>query len=182
MFDIRQRRLIPAEAVLLAEKIKMTPNITGYSSSEWMSFANVLTADSSDGTLKGVCLCCDFGKIWTYISVLFVFEEYRGQGIGHALFKEACDVSAARKRNIYTSSRNSTVINMMKEEEFSIFDTLYKLPKPYKRYELLFFIRLVKWIASYYRIKEMFRKSKKFKDSYKDSSDFVYGIKTHPKP
>lgn len=167
-FKIRQRKLKRNEAILLVEKIKETPNITGYSLREWLNFSNLLIAESNEERLIGICTCCDFGKRWTFLSVLFVLKEFRGQGVGTILFNKTCDISLSRKKNLYTSSQNPTVIKMMKAREFITFTTLIKLPRNYKRYEFVFFVRLLKWLISCYRIKEIHRKSKIFSDSYKD--------------
>ena len=53
----------------------------------------------------------------------------------HELFKEACRQILSRKRNVYTSSRNPVVIKMMKQLNFILFDTLYVLPQPFKKYK-----------------------------------------------
>lgn len=64
---------------------------------------------------------------------------------------------------------------MMKQLNFILFDTLYVLPQPFKKYELDFLLRGIKWITSFYRMKELSRKYLKYKDKRK----FVYGIKSY---
>ncbi|MDF5718332.1 MAG: N-acetyltransferase, partial [Rhizonema sp. NSF051] len=78
-------------------------------------------------------------------------------------------------RIIYTASRNPSVIKMMNELEFIMFETLFTLPEAYKKYELHFIIRTLKWARSSYRVKEIIRKIL----TYGYSKKFVYGIKDY---
>lgn len=173
MYQLIQRGLQKNEATLLVEQIKQTPNITGYSFQEWMNFEDILVAENRKKQLIGVCLYYQFSKQWTFISVLFVFNQFRGNGIGKALFYQACQNINNNQKNIYIASRNPIIIKMMKDLNFIIFDSLITLPKPYKKNELIFALRTLKWIINYYRIKEFVRKS----IIYKEKNKFVYGIK-----
>ena len=174
-FKINSRKLIQQEAILLVEKIKLITEITGYSLKEWLTFEDVLIAEDPEENMLGVCLAYDFSSNWSFISVLFVLEKFRGYKIGKKLFKEACRKILSRKRNVYTSSCNPVVIEMMKQSNFILFDTLYVLPQDFKKYEFDFLLRGIKWITSFYRIKELSRKYLKYKDKRK----FVYGIKSY---
>lgn len=174
MIITNTRKLTNNEAIFLVKKIQLITDITGYSLKEWLTFENLLIAEDKGGNMLGVCLAYDFSLTWTFISVLFVLEEFRGQGIGKQLFQATCDNILSRKRNIYTSSRNPIVIKMMRDFNFILFDTLYVLPQSFKKYEFEFFLRAVKWIMSFYRLKEILRKELKYKDKRK----FIYGIKT----
>ena len=174
MFKLSKKNLLEREALLLVEQIKRTSNITGYSLKEWLKFKDILVATDELGNLAGLCLYYDFSDAWTFISVLFVLDKFRNQGIGKQLFYTACnDIMKNRKRNIYTSSRNPIVIKMMKDLHFTIFETLLKLPEPYKKYEVKFMIRSLKWVMNFYRIKEITRKLL----VYNSSKSFLYGIK-----
>ena len=175
MFKINSRKLTQQEAILLVENIKLITEITGYSLKEWLTFEDVLIAEDREENMLGVCLAYDFSSNWSFISILFVLEKFRGKGIGQQLFKEACRKILSRKRNVYTSSRNPVVIKMMKQLNFILFDTLYVLPQPFKKYKFDFLLRGIKWITSFYRMKELSRKYLKYKDKRK----FVYGIKSY---
>ena len=175
MFKINSRKLKQQEAILLVEKIKLITDITGYSLKEWLTFEEVLIAEDREGTMLGVCFAYDFSSNWSFISVLFVLEEFRGKGVGKQLFDQTCRRILSRKRNVYTSSRNPIVIKMMTKLSFILFNTLYMLPQSFKTYEFDFFLRTMKWIMSFYRIKELLRKDIKYKDKRK----FVYGIKPY---
>lgn len=175
MFRLTRRKVTASEAELLVKEISLSPEITGYSVKEWMRFENVLIAEDNTGQMVGVCLSYDFSSNWAFISVLYVLEEFRGKGIGKKLFHQTCQDILSRGRNIYTSSRNPIVIKMMSELNFLLFETLYTLPKPYKKYEFDFLMRTVKWIASLYRVKEFGRKS----IQHRKRKKFVYGVKVY---
>jgi GNAT superfamily N-acetyltransferase len=173
MFQLVERRLNKSEANLLVNQIKLTPNITGYSLKEWLTFDSVIVAEDEE-EMVGVCLYYNFSKNWTFISVLFVLDNFRGKGIGKQLFFRACENIIKLKRNIYTSSREPIVINMMRQLDFEIFDTLFLLPEKYEKYEFVFFLRALKWLFSLYRLKEVYRKAIRFGKQ----ESFVYGIKS----
>ncbi len=177
MFRFTKRSITTKEAHILVEQIKRTPNITGYSFSEWLNFESVLVAEDNNQNMLGVCLYYDFGLDFTFISVLFVLEEFRGKGIGTELFYRAVDDILNRQKNIYTASRNLSIIKMMNELKFITFDSLFNLPESYQRYEQDFIIHTLRWSASFYRVKEMIRKLSK----YRSSGKFTYGIKDYIK-
>ena len=173
MFQLLERQLTSREADILVREIKLTPNITGYSLKEWLEFDKVLIAENNTGEMIGVSLYYNFSKNWTFISVLFVLEDFRGKGAGKQLFYKACDNILHSERNIYTSSREPIVIKMMHDLGFEIFNTLFTLPEQYKKYEFDFFWRGLIWIISSYRLGEIIRKSIKFGKQ----KSFIYGIK-----
>ena len=174
MIKLFSRNLQPHEAQTIVEEIKKTPNITGYSLKEWLSFKNILVAEDK-GKIMGVCLYYDFHRNWSFISVLIVLKPFRGMGIGKNLFERCCDNILRDGKNIYTASKNPIVIDIMKKMDFILFDSLFGLPKGYKKYELIFILRLINWIFSSYRLKELVRKAK----LYGVRSNFTYGIKSY---
>jgi hypothetical protein len=58
------------------------PNIMGYSLREWISAENIMVAENEDGNIAGVYLSYDFHQNWNKIAALFIFEGFRGTGIG----------------------------------------------------------------------------------------------------
>ena len=175
MFKLVSRNLQPNEAQTVVDEVKTTPNITGYSLKEWLSYKKILVAEDEEGKMLGVCLYYDFHKNWSFISVLIVLKPFRGMGIGKSLFEKCCDNILRDGKNIYTASKNPIVINMMKKMNFTLFDTLFGLPKGYKKYEFIFILRLINWIFSSYRLKQAVRKAK----LYGVRSNFTYGIKSY---
>lgn len=176
MSTIVQRVLTETEAELIVNKIKSSPNITGYSFSEWLEFTreNLLIAENEKGEMIGVCCYYDFSPKWSYLAVLYVFEEYRGEGIGKKLFYQACANILESKKSIYISTRTPAVIKMMNDLGFTTFDTLLTLPEPFKEYELDFLIRGARWVLNSYRLKEIIRKALIFQNQ----PGFLYGIKS----
>lgn len=165
--NITKRNISLPEAELLIEKIKSTPNIVGYTVAEWSNCGRVIVAEDDRGQLLGACLNYDFAKNWTKIAALYVLEEYRGRGIGKALFYAAFDDAIHSGKNVYTISRNPIVIEMMNKLEFTTFDRFFNLPD-----RLDFYIHSLQWLASPYRIKEIIRKQIAFPARKK----FIYGI------
>ncbi|MBS3030421.1 MAG: hypothetical protein HCA26_26560 [Dolichospermum sp. DET66] len=56
MFEISKRKVTKAEAELLVREIKLTPNIMGYSLTEWMSAEYIIVAEDENGNMGGACL------------------------------------------------------------------------------------------------------------------------------
>lgn len=172
MFQIIKRKLTEAEARLVVKEIKSTPYIVGYSFQEWMTAENILVAEDEASNLLGVCLNYDFDKDWYKIAALFVLEEYRGRGIGKALFYKSVRDGLERQKNVYTITANLMVIKMMKDLDFCLFKSLFALPDNYKNHQLYFYLHHLRWIMNLYRIREIIRK----KIIYQSSESFVSGI------
>ncbi|NEQ11446.1 MAG: GNAT family N-acetyltransferase [Moorea sp. SIO4E2] len=171
-YKIIKRKITEQEAKLLIKEIMSTPKIIGYSLREWMA-EDIMVAEDKDCHLVGACLSYNFHKDWTKIAVLFVFEDYRGKGIGKSLLYAAFNDAMERRKNVYTISANSVVIKMMKDLDFLIFDSLFNFPTPYKEYELAFCLHHIKWVINFYRIQEIIRK----KIAYPNQQTFVYGFR-----
>ena len=118
MIIISHRKVNQLEAKKMIDKIKTTPNIVGYTIKEWLNCEHIIVAEDEGGQLLGACLNYDFAESWTKIAALYVFEEFRGRGIGKALFYESFNDAMKRHKNVYTISRNPTIIKMMKEVNY----------------------------------------------------------------
>jgi GNAT superfamily N-acetyltransferase len=125
--------------------------------------------------MLGACLNYDFTEQWTKIAALYVLEEFRNQGIGKSLFYESYNDAMQRNKNIYTISRNPTVINIMNELEFSTFNSLFNFPDLFKQDRLDFYTHSLQWLSSSYRIKEIIRKQ----IAFPSQQDFIYGLKSY---
>ncbi|MBD2363434.1 GNAT family N-acetyltransferase [Anabaena minutissima FACHB-250] len=172
MIKICKRKVTKSEAELLIREIKLTPNIIGYSLTEWMAAEHIMVAENEDSKMLGVCLNYDFHEHWYKIAALFVFEEFRGKGIGKLLFYEAYKDAERRHKNVYTISANRMVIKMMEDLNFLLFNSLLDLPTTVSQYRFNFYWHSLGWVVSFYRIKEIIRKS----IAYNDHINFVYGI------
>lgn len=173
MFKIIKRKVTQSEAELLVNAIKLTPNIMGYSYTEWLSAEHIIVAEDENGKMLGACLNYDFHEHWSKIAALFVFEEFRSRGIGKSLFYQSCQDALNRNKNIYTISANKIIIKMMADLNFVMFNNLSSLAKNNQQYQVIFYWHSLLWLMNFYRIQEITRKS----ILYKHYTNFVYGIK-----
>lgn len=170
--QILKRRLSFSESSLLVENIKKTPNIIGYTVQEWMRSEHSFLALTGD-TLIGACLNYDFHQRWRKVAALIVIEEYRSNGAGKALFYESCNDAIAAGKSIYTVSANPIVIEMMNELGFQTFPSIIALARKYPIYGISILLHSLRWLVSWYRIKETVRKA----FQYSRDSGFTFGIK-----
>ncbi|WP_066375762.1 MULTISPECIES: GNAT family N-acetyltransferase [unclassified Anabaena] len=173
MVKIIKRKVTKSEAELLVKEIKLTPNIMGYSFREWMAAEHIIVAEDEDGKMLGACLNYDFDQHWHKIAALFVFEEFRGRGIGKLLFYESYQDAVSRKKNVLTISANKIVLKMMKDLDFIMLKNLLDLPPGVNQYKLNFYWHYIVWLMNFYRIQEIIRKTK----VYGYLTNFIYGIK-----
>lgn len=174
-YTILRSALSRGEAQKLMDSIRSTPNITGYSLGEWLDPANVLVARSQTGTLMGACLVTHFGWKWSEIAVLYVFEPFRGYGVGRSLFAQA--LVEFSQRHLLVISRNPSVMRMAKHSEFTILNSLSNLGQGYQKYWLtLNIVYEVTWLGNFYRLQEIMRKSR----VYPNQLPFEYGLKLAP--
>jgi GNAT superfamily N-acetyltransferase len=173
-YKIVKRKVSKDEAVKLVEEIKKTPKISAYSIKEWMKCGNVLVAQNKNGEMFGACLNDDFSRKWTELAALFVFEDFRAQGVGKALFHASLEDMKLRKRNILTMSNNPFVIKMMKKAGLDIIKSLDSLESPYDehRFVLTHFYE-TRWMFNFFRIKEVIRKKRVFGKKEK----YTYGLR-----
>jgi predicted GNAT family acetyltransferase len=174
MSKIIKRRIHVLEAELLVEKIKFTPNIIGYTIEEWLDSEHVFIAEDQQGQLLGACLNYDIARDWTKIAALYVLDEFRKQGIGKALFYESFNDSMKRCKHVYTISCNPLVISLMKELEFTMFNSLQDFPASYVADQADFYIHTLQWLTSPYRIMEITRKQ----FVCRPQQPFLYGLKS----
>ncbi len=158
-----KRSITLSEAHVLVHALQATPNITGYSVKEWMSFSDVWVHESN-GKIAGVATSQDFGSYWTYMAVLFVFPEFQKQGIGKELFTAQIEDIKQRKCGAYTCSHTPAVLTWMKECGMSLSTNMWKSPVLILIYYCTFYLTL-------YRLKEFLRKRKIFSDQ----PEWVYG-------
>ena len=153
MAEIVHRRLTLAEARLLHDALKETPNILGYTVRELLRLTDVFVADAEGGELAGVCFSVDMAQNWTEIAAVFVFPAFRGQGVGAALFDAAWDRAIARRRHLYLLSRNPQVVEWMRTRGMEVSEAGWKAPLAVHWY-------MAGYMASRHRWSESFRKRK----------------------
>ena len=147
---IAKRALTKEEITQLIDGIRSTPNITGFTAKELNAFGQPWTAEIS-GRLVGVAYVTAIGRHWSDLALLFVWPEFRGRGVGGALFEAAWQEMVANHKNIYIVSRAEPVLKLMRAKTMR-FVGLIDLPWPVK-WDVIFYA-----LNNPYRIKEFVRK------------------------
>lgn len=163
-YTITKRPLTDQEIDLIYHELKSTPNITGYTRSEWKAFKNVFVA-TRQGILIGISLTKMIDEQWDELAVLYVLPAFRHKGVGKHLFYKAFESLKDKKKNIYAVSRNQSIIALLKSNRFELLNFL-KLPPELK-------LHILKFALSPYRIYEFVRKSL----VYKSKDKWIYCIK-----
>ena len=146
------RPLTRAEAVHVHDALKETPNILGYTVRELLRLSDVWIAEVV-GVFAGVCFSMDLAQNWTEIAALLVLPEFRGLGLGAALFDAAWARAEARGRHLYILSRNPQVIGWMMVRGMTLTDKVWQAPFAVHWY-------MARYMASRHRTAEGFRKRK----------------------
>lgn len=147
-----QRKLTHAEASVLHEELKTTPNILGYVPGELLRFTEVFVAEV-EGNFAGVCLSKDLAFGWTDIAVLYILPAFRGRGLGRELYTAAWQRAQQRGRHIFTLSRSPEVIHLMERFGMELTRSMWKAP-------LAVHLHMNRHMMNWYRIREAMRKSK----------------------
>ena len=82
----------------------------------------------SRGEFAGVCFSVDLAAGWTEIAALYVLPDFRGLGIGAALFRAAWERAQRRKRHVYVLSRNPQVVEWMRGLGMTVDGKLWRAP------------------------------------------------------
>ena len=167
MTEIIHRPLTQAEAVQVHRALKDTPNILGYTVRELTRLSDVYVA-AQDGRFAGVCFSADLRQNWTEIAALCVLPDFRGRGIGRALFQAAWERTQARCRHVYVLSRNPQVIKWMQAQGMEVGGKMRYAP-------LVVHWHMACHMASGYRMREGFRKRK----AIKECPPLLQGIKKY---
>ena len=112
-FSLVERALTRDEAVRLSAAIRETPNILGYPPKELQTFRHCLIAETDTGAFAGVCILKRLAGSWWDLAVVYVFPEYRGQGIGTALFLAGFRHLQDSGQHILCTSREATILRLM---------------------------------------------------------------------
>jgi GNAT superfamily N-acetyltransferase len=162
------RRLTDTEAKQLHEELKTTPNIFGYTINELVRFRDVFIAEA-EGRFAGACISKDLHFGWTDIAVLYILPEFRGRGLGSALYTAAWQRAWQRGRHIFTLSCSPEVIHLMERFGMELRPEMWKAP-------LAVHLHMNRHMMSLYRIKEAIRKSRQMKRT----SPLLSGTKRNP--
>lgn len=149
-FILVDRPLRPHEAHQVSSAIRETANILGYPPRELLAIRSCIVAEADDGTLAGVCAIKRLSRTCSEIAFILVLPDYRRQGIGSALFRQAFQRLADQEQTIICISREPSVLRLM-EEAGMRFLPEWRLP-------LIAHLARMRHYASAYRFRESFRK------------------------
>lgn len=155
-FTLEERRLRQEEATLLSAALRETPNILGYLPRELTKYAGCLIAVTEEGTrLAGVCIPKRPAPGWSEVAILYVFADYRNQGLGSVLFHAMLDRLRATGDTIYCISREPSVLGWMTGAGMH-FVPDWRLP---------FLVQFARWrhYQSLYRFRETLRKARLYR-------------------
>lgn len=152
---LKHQVLTQAEAGLLHEELKSTPNILGYTVGELNRFTDVFVAEQ-DGNFAGACISKDLLFGWTDIAVLYVLPAYRGRGLARELYSAAWKSAEHRMRHIYTLSCSPEVIHLMEQFGMEMQKEMWMAP-------FAVHLHMNCHMTSWYRLKEGIRKARVMK-------------------
>lgn len=150
--EIIHRPLTHPEAVILHRELKTTPNILGYTIHELKKLSDVFVVEVG-GEFAGACFSIDLAQGWTEIAALCVLSGFQGAGLGRRLFLAAWERTQERQRHVYVLSRNSRVVEWMRERDMTVDEKLWRAPWAVHLY-------MPRYMASRYRFTESVRKRK----------------------
>jgi GNAT superfamily N-acetyltransferase len=152
--QIVKRTLKKEEIESIYWEMKKSPNFVGYKRKQLEKFKEVYIATEGN-------TFCGFSKIgvidenWVEIDILLILEPCRGKGLGKELFNFSLNKAEDYYRNILIISRNPIVIRWASQAGFKK-ERFLGLPCPIQ-------LMLFTWAINLYRLKEIVRKSLKFR-------------------
>lgn len=165
------RPLQEAEARVLHEELRTTPNIIGYTARELLRFGDVLVAQGEDGAFAGACISKDLLLGWTDLAALYVLPAFRGRGVGARLYQAAWDRAWGRGRHLFTLSRSPAVIHLMTAGGMTLTRAVWRVP-------LAAHLEMNRHMCSWYRNREMWRK----RHLIQEAGPLVAGTKRNEAP
>lgn len=110
--EIAYRRLTRQEAEFFSAGIAKELGMSDYAPSALQRYGKVYIA-IVDGRAAGLGIYRRLAYGWAELALMYVRPEYRGTGIGHALFERRVQRASKEHRSLYVSSTNPTIIHFM---------------------------------------------------------------------
>jgi GNAT superfamily N-acetyltransferase len=177
-FLFQRRSLTLGETVPLIQSIANEPNITGYSTREWMRSRDVfLLYDKEHHRIAAAILVHHLLSRWSEIAVVYVYPEYRGLNLATILLQQTIETLRFKQRKYiiyYSDSRMENLLNRCGFTTSSGDNSVLHLRTSWRVY----FSTIYKpqWLCNLYRIKELHRKRRHFSKSF----EFKIGFFTSP--
>jgi GNAT superfamily N-acetyltransferase len=166
-FKIVKRRLTEEEIAFLMNAIKETPTVTGFSENEWRNFDGVFVAEVDNRFVGVITLANTFGN-WVNMPASYLLPEYRGLGIGNALYAAAVKAAMRKKKDICAIIDSEIAENILRQNRVQIYESFFELP-------FLVMLFNMAHVLNCYRIYEFIRKRIVFPAERK----LTYGIKLY---
>ncbi|MFC4608491.1 GNAT family N-acetyltransferase [Streptomyces maoxianensis] len=167
-FELQRRPLTRSEAAEIMRHIKDSPDITGYSAAEWTGRRDTFALVSpKTGKLAGALLVHHLVGRWSEIAVVFLFEEYRGGGLGRQLLQGALRTLKSADRKLLLFFCSPGMGRLSAEAGFDILADEAEFTRGSLRRKLfLSVLYKAQWLCSAYRLREIRRKRREFACSF----------------
>jgi GNAT superfamily N-acetyltransferase len=167
-FELQRRPLTRPEAAEIMLRIRESSRITGYSAAEWTGRRDTFAlVDPVTGRLAGALLVHHLVGGWSEIAVVFLFEEYRGRGLGRQLLQGALRTLATADRKLLLFFCSPDMGGLAAEAGFEILADEEEFARGSVRRRLfLSVLYKAQWLCSVYRLREMRRKRREFACSF----------------
>jgi GNAT superfamily N-acetyltransferase len=166
--EVQRRPLTLLEAQVIVSQIANSQDITGYSIAEWTGGKDTFVLiDTATNSLLGGILVHHLALNWSEVAVVFVLEEYQGQGLGNYMLSHVLRTLEHSRRSILLFFRKENMRQLVSARGFDIYDDQDEFCK--KSTFNRFYLRIlyqIQWLANAYRRKELKRKKQKFETEF----------------
>ncbi|MEX1651720.1 MULTISPECIES: GNAT family N-acetyltransferase [Streptomyces] len=167
-FELQRRPLTRAEAAAIMRAIRDSPDITGYSAAEWTGRRDTFVLyNPRSGELAGALLVHHLVGRWSEIAVVFLFEEYRGRGLGRRLLQGTLRTLKSADRELLLFFCSPGMGRLSAESGFDVLADEAEFTRgSLRRRIFLSVLYKAQWLASSYRLREIRRKRREFACSF----------------
>ncbi|MFB8027802.1 MULTISPECIES: hypothetical protein [unclassified Streptomyces] len=165
---MHRRPLTRPEAAEVMREIRQSPHITGYSAGEWTGRRDTFAlVDTGTGRLAGALLVHHLAGRWSEIAVVFLFDEYRGRGLGQRMLRGALCALEPGGRDLLLFFCSSGMGRIAGESGFDVLAGEAEFTRGSLRRRLfLSVLYKAQWLCSAYRLREIRRKKREFRCSF----------------
>ncbi|WP_406462036.1 hypothetical protein OHB07_10810 [Streptomyces sp. NBC_00111] len=167
-FLLQHRPLTRPEAAGIMREIRKSPDITGYSEGEWTGRRDTFALmDTGTGRLAGALLVHHLAGRWSEMAVVFLFEEYRGRGLGPRMLQGAIRALEPADRDLLLFFCSSGMGRIAGESGFDVLAGEAEFTRGSLRRTLfLSVLYKAQWLCNAYRLREIRRKKREFQCSF----------------
>ncbi|MEE6258676.1 GNAT family N-acetyltransferase [Plantactinospora sonchi] len=167
--EVQRRPLTSDEAALMTTEIGRAPNITGYSRREWTGGRDTFVLVGLDGgEVIGATLVHQLAGNWSEIAVVYVREEFRGQGFGKFMLQAVLRTLKVDGRRKILFFSDAVMEKLVRDCGFRIFTEEDEFVGGRAgRWLFLKVVYKVQWLWSVYRIRELRRKTRELGSEFK---------------